>query len=60
MLVISFIMGSLCGGIFGALDVEDKGSSDIDINVMEGSTFFVPISFILGFVAGTLNEYLRM
>jgi hypothetical protein len=53
-------MGSLCGGIFGALDVEDKGNSDIDINFMEGSSFFIPISFLLGLVAGTLNEYLRM
>ena len=52
-------MGTILGLIFGMLDIEDESLSHLRIALLNEEHYCYPIGFLLGAVAGYLNEKFR-
>eukprot|EP00919_Chromeraceae_sp_WS-2016_P069772 GHVR01165412.1.p1 GENE.GHVR01165412.1~~GHVR01165412.1.p1 ORF type:complete len:244 (-),score=44.79 GHVR01165412.1:245-976(-) len=59
ILLVSVIMGSVFGLVFGVLDVEDELQFHIRLSLIREEHYCYPVGAILGLMAGAGNELLR-
>lgn len=58
--LVSLVMGSLYGFIFGLFDVEDAKRFEFQAKLLHEEFICLPIAAVLGFIGGVVNEYLRI
>ena len=57
--VSSALLGMLCGGVFGLLDVEDSDVDQLRAVFREEQTMCYPLAAILGGIAGVADVKIR-